>query len=185
MVFRTESLKRAVSKNHCFENGGFETAVFGDPKEDHALKMALLKNASLRAKRKNMVFRLSPADVRLRKRCFLTGIEINYFAKKRAFDGPTLHLKEPTKGFVPGNVEVVSYRGGQSRVVSAARAGLKATKPPAPAPVPAPSEEEQVQSFKFLSDVLAIGKQALKEAWPQSRLEVHLLRAHHLRYGRK
>ncbi len=78
-------------------------------KSDPAL--FLFRAARKRAKESNLAFNLDPEDVRIPLVCPFLGLVLipNFGAKKHAPNSPTLDRIEPRKGYVKGNVRVISF----------------------------------------------------------------------------
>lgn len=70
----------------------------------------LLAGARRRAKDCGLEFALTAADVHVPETCPLLGTPMFFGNGKAGPNSPTLDRIEPSKGYVPGNVWVVSYR---------------------------------------------------------------------------
>lgn len=71
----------------------------------------LFRAARKRAKERGLPFDLEPADVKIPLVCPYLGLALapNFGGKKHAANSPTLDRKEPRKGYVKGNVRVISF----------------------------------------------------------------------------
>lgn len=75
----------------------------------------LLTVAKNRAKLKGLAFDVSISDIELPTHCPLLGLELNYAASGNTNpdNGVSLDRIEPAKGYVSGNVWVISYRANR------------------------------------------------------------------------
>lgn len=75
----------------------------------------LLWNTKARAKRRGIPFSLTAADITIPVWCPVLGIPLyrNTDGKAQGPNSPTLDRLDPAKGYVPGNVAVVSARANQ------------------------------------------------------------------------
>jgi hypothetical protein len=76
---------------------------------------AMLSRARSSAKKRGLDFAITPADVTIPKRCPVLGIPlVNTVGEGRRVDGSiTLDRIDNTRGYVPGNVLVVSWRANR------------------------------------------------------------------------
>ena len=73
-------------------------------------KIGLLAHARKRAKEKNIEFNITQNDVNIPKFCPVLGIPI-FIGDGKFHDGsPTIDRVDPTKGYIKGNVMVISWR---------------------------------------------------------------------------
>ena len=70
----------------------------------------LLTSAKVRAKKQGLDFDISGVDVCVPKTCPVLGIPLFVSTKKACDNSPTLDRIDNTKGYIKGNVIVVSYR---------------------------------------------------------------------------
>lgn len=77
------------------------------------LPAMLLENAQRRAKRAGLPFELSVADVVIPDACPVLGIPLVVGNKRRHDNSPTIDRVVPEKGYVPGNVAVISWRANR------------------------------------------------------------------------
>lgn len=87
--------------------------------EQHPEKYLVIRARS-RAKRKGVPFDLTPADVVIPERCPILGTPLKLgkaqFREGRfggAEDAPSLDRLDPARGYVPGNVAVISWRANR------------------------------------------------------------------------
>lgn len=73
----------------------------------------LVTRAKGRAKKKGLMFDLSPNDIVLNERCPIMGVELDYAASIRQENSPSLDRIVPEKGYVKGNVVVISQRANR------------------------------------------------------------------------
>lgn len=52
-------------------------------------------------------------DIEWNKKCPILGIEIDYYAEDRSDNSPSFDRKDPTKGYIKGNVEIISLRANR------------------------------------------------------------------------
>lgn len=75
-----------------------------------SIRLALLRNAKQRARVKNLEFNIDISDIVLPSRCPLLGISMEVNDKKAKANSYTVDRIDPTKGYVKGNVWVISKR---------------------------------------------------------------------------
>ena len=73
-------------------------------------KNKLFWSAKHRAKIKKLKFNITQNDVVFPKVCSVLGIKIDYKGKRNAYNIPSLDRINPKKGYVKGNVRVISNR---------------------------------------------------------------------------
>jgi len=73
----------------------------------------MLTSAKSRCKKNNVEFNITKDDVARRETCPISGVILNFRASKISDDSPTLDRIDPSKGYVPGNVWVISYRANR------------------------------------------------------------------------
>ncbi len=73
------------------------------------IKSRMLKDAKRRAKQKGIKFDLTPQDLSIPQFCPLLGIAIKRGNGKTARSSPTIDRKDNSKGYIRGNVAVVSH----------------------------------------------------------------------------
>lgn len=73
-------------------------------------EVALLALAKARAKAKGVPFKIAACDIRIPKRCPILGIPIRRARGRHSssIHSPTLDRFIPAKGYVPGNINVIS-----------------------------------------------------------------------------
>jgi hypothetical protein len=70
----------------------------------------LWQNAKARARKYGVPFTISPDDVVVPSHCPLLGVEIKVSPGRFSPSSPSLDRIVPDKGYVPGNVMVISFR---------------------------------------------------------------------------
>lgn len=70
----------------------------------------LWKAARLRARRQGIPFKLTPADITVPTHCPILGIELKVGNGPMSPASATLDRIDPSLGYLPGNVEVISNR---------------------------------------------------------------------------
>lgn len=70
----------------------------------------LLRNAVLRARKKNLELSITLADIKIPERCPYLGIVLKQVRRKERHLGcsPTIDRINPSKGYTPDNIEVIS-----------------------------------------------------------------------------
>jgi hypothetical protein len=74
---------------------------------------SMLHAAKARAKQKGLLFTITEADIFIPYVCPLLLIPLGASTEKRAPGSPSLDRKDSTKGYIPGNVWVISYRANR------------------------------------------------------------------------
>jgi hypothetical protein len=88
----------------------YEKNRFGSFENRLALMLTSAKN---RCKSKGIEFNITKDEIARRETCPISGVILNFRASKISDDSPTLDRIDPSKGYVPGNVWVVSYRANR------------------------------------------------------------------------
>ncbi len=78
-------------------------------KTGHDPRVKMFLNARERSKRKNLKFSITKEDIQIPERCPILGIKLNVEVKDR-FHSPSLDRIDPSKGYIKGNVWVISNR---------------------------------------------------------------------------
>jgi len=71
--------------------------------------------AKVRAKKKGIEFNIELDDVVIPERCPMLRIPLRESAKKLDDNSPTLDRRDGTKGYVKGNIRVISYKANRSK----------------------------------------------------------------------
>ena len=79
-------------------------------KRENNLEKELIRSAKRRAKNKNLEFNIDDSDVIIPERCPVLGIKLEKGNGKVHKNSPTIDRINPNKGYVKGNVIVVSQR---------------------------------------------------------------------------
>lgn len=77
------------------------------------LERAMVNGARWRAKRDSVPFDLSPEDIVVPSHCPILGIELKVNGHRATEGSPSLDRKDPSLGYVRGNVRVVSMRANR------------------------------------------------------------------------
>ena len=80
-----------------------------DRKRGQDPRVRMFLNARERSKKKNLDFTITKEDIIIPERCPLLGIQLDTEVKDR-IHSPSLDRKDPTKGYIKGNVWVISNR---------------------------------------------------------------------------
>lgn len=67
-------------------------------------------SAKASARQRNLPFNIEPADIIIPKICPLLGVPLRVGKKKHCPNSPSLDKIISTKGYIKGNIQVVSYR---------------------------------------------------------------------------
>ena len=91
--------------------------------------VVILSLAKQRAKKKGVPFNLTEKDIRIGKRCPVLGVPFVRGKNKRPIDtSPTLDRINPNRGYVPGNVIVISALANRIKSTANARQILRVYK---------------------------------------------------------
>lgn len=74
---------------------------------------SLLTSAKNRAKRAGVPFNLELEDIQIPEQCPILGVQLVTKAGKRTDSTPSLDRKTPGKGYVKGNVAIISWRANR------------------------------------------------------------------------
>jgi hypothetical protein len=89
------------------------------PKTGDRMKcnMAMWRSAKIRAKRSNIPFTITPRDITIPNKCPLLGIAISISTSNHNTqdDSPSLDRIDNSKGYVPDNIWVISYRANRAK----------------------------------------------------------------------
>ena len=73
----------------------------------------LLTLARQRAKRDGLPFSITAKDIKLVSKCPVLGIELVYGSSRQGDTSPSLDRIVPNKGYVPGNVALMSLKANR------------------------------------------------------------------------
>lgn len=73
----------------------------------------MLWSAHERAKRNGLKFSITKSDVQMPERCPILGVKLTPGTKKYKEWAPSLDRIDSAKGYIPGNVRVISYRANR------------------------------------------------------------------------
>ena len=82
-----------------------------EPNPEFDLRRRLLNSAKVRANKNNLKFNITINDIIISEICPAIGIKIYKAGKEATYNSPALDKIIPSKGYVKGNVEVISHRG--------------------------------------------------------------------------
>lgn len=99
----------AANKARNKKNDHWRKKAQANYKKNH-LDGYMLSHAKFRAKSKGIEFSLTKEDIEIPKYCPVLGIELIVSKGKATHNSPSLDRIDNTKGYIPGNVIVVSYR---------------------------------------------------------------------------
>ena len=75
----------------------------------------LVKAAKVRAKKRNIPFSLEPKDILIPIFCPVFGLKLEKSSRVAGNNSPTIDRILPKDGYVPGNIEVISWRANRLR----------------------------------------------------------------------
>lgn len=81
-----------------------------DRASSEAIARTLLRNSRSRAKRNGVKHTLTLADIHVPERCPVLGLRLKPSKGRAGPASPSLDRINPRKGYVPGNILVVSWR---------------------------------------------------------------------------
>lgn len=87
-------------------------AAFAKMREKHPERV-MFNAAKARAKSRSVTFSISVSDISIPARCPALGIPLRRAKGVRNDNSPTLDRIDPRRGYVPGNVCVISYRANR------------------------------------------------------------------------
>jgi len=77
-------------------------------------KQTLLRRAKDRAAKSGVAFTITLNDIPdIPEVCPVFGFKLEFGSKEERFSSPSLDRKDNTKGYIPGNLQVISYRANQ------------------------------------------------------------------------
>lgn len=76
-------------------------------------KARWLSSARARATRQGVPFDLKPEDILIPEKCPVFGYQLNIGSKAKADNSPSLDRLTPRKGYVRGNISVISFRANR------------------------------------------------------------------------
>jgi len=77
----------------------------------------LVSSVKKRAKAENMEFNITPEDIQIPEHCPVLGILIVVDNKKREYNSPSVDRIDSSKGYVKGNVRVISWRANMIKSI--------------------------------------------------------------------
>lgn len=81
--------------------------------EKKNLKAQMLYNARDRAKKRRIAFTITEADIHIPQTCPILGIPLKANRGRWGMDSPSLDRVDVGKGYIPGNVRVVSFKANK------------------------------------------------------------------------
>ena len=78
-----------------------------------AKKKAMLASAKNRAKKKELEFNLTVEDIVIPEFCPILDVRLSLYEKKRTYLSPSLDRIDNTKGYIKGNIAVISWRANR------------------------------------------------------------------------
>lgn len=74
------------------------------------IPQTLWRSARNRARKRGVPFEIEPSDIQVPTHCPILGVELVVAKGRFNENSPSLDRKDPSKGYVPGNVAVISFR---------------------------------------------------------------------------
>lgn len=100
---------RATNRRQTIPSG---YTLYGDDALSRA-KAAYFTRKKQNSKQKKWEFSITFKEVIWNDICPVLGIPINWFNETRGEDSPSMDRTDPTKGYVPGNVQIISWRANR------------------------------------------------------------------------
>ena len=108
---RDRMLKQAAEKYHADPvEGAAKEATKRRRKQVENPSRYMFKHIQSRAKCKGTEFTITEEDIVIPEYCPIMGSKLSFGTNKSHAHSPTLDRKDNTKGYVPGNVWVISHR---------------------------------------------------------------------------
>lgn len=101
---------RESYRKHLAARRAYQKAYYGAGRGKAGL---LFRDARRRARENGMPFSITLADITVPERCPLLDIVLKVGSGVQTFASPTLDRIENSKGYVPGNVWVISHRANR------------------------------------------------------------------------
>lgn len=111
---RNRDKQRATTKRYYANNRTKVLAKQRDTKSKN-LKKYMLKGAYNRAKKSGLLFNITVHDFEIPLTCPLLGYVLIPSRGLIAPNSPSLDRKDPRKGYIPGNVWVISHRANAAK----------------------------------------------------------------------
>lgn len=84
-----------------------------EAQDDYPVKRQKFSNKKANAHRVGTEFTIQFGDLEWPSHCPVLGIPLDYYADGRQENSPSIDQIDPTKGYVPGNVAVMSWRANR------------------------------------------------------------------------
>lgn len=81
---------------------------------------ALLRSAKIRAKNKNLEFSIDEGDIIIPEKCPYLGMDLSMDRTTNKNIRPSLDRIDPSKGYIKGNIQVISWRANMLKNNSSA-----------------------------------------------------------------
>lgn len=108
LITKSRELKRATSARNWFLRHGDKS------QSDYHIKKIKYSCKKSNAKRRGIEFTIPFGEIVWNEFCPVLGIKLDYYARGIAADNsPSLDRIDPTKGYVPGNVVVMSWKANR------------------------------------------------------------------------
>lgn len=100
----------AKASKEWFANNRDKEREYSNRKYRRNLKTNLICSARKRARQKGLEFRLTQDDIEIPEFCPILGCKLQVGDGKQHWLSPTLDRLDPTKGYTPENVWIISHR---------------------------------------------------------------------------
>lgn len=88
--------------------------------KEKAPKKYLVLSAKMRARKKEIEFSITENDIEIPDVCPVFGTPLRACPEKRSMDSPSIDRIDNDKGYVPGNVAVISYKANMIKSIGTA-----------------------------------------------------------------
>ena len=103
-----DKTKRHFCSRECFNKG---RSLYDEPHSRTSKRYMLWNNSKHRAMRKGLEFNLELDDIpQIPEYCPVLGLKLDVNAKSFQDNSPTLDRIDSSKGYVKGNIRIISYR---------------------------------------------------------------------------
>lgn len=103
--------KRSEKFNYFKKKYNRETFQYGNDLEEAFASFFTRKKQN--QKKRGWEWNITPTDLEWPTHCPVFGIELNWFALRLSEDSPTIDRIDNTKGYIPGNVMIISWRANR------------------------------------------------------------------------
>ncbi len=109
MPFKNKRDRSAYNKNYALTHSERIKENYYKRRRTHPEK-TMLSDARKRAKNKGLEFSITAKDIHIPEVCPIFGIKLEQSCGRPKDNSPSLDRLDSSKGYIPGNVVVISYR---------------------------------------------------------------------------